>query len=64
MPLTIFAFLERLLELDPGTCADRLLARQLGLAEAVFDGIERDFNVIADGDFDFALVVLKLFDRG
>ena len=50
--LTVF---ERLLEIDPGARANCFFARQLGLAKAVFNGIQRDFDLIADRDAAFDL---------
>ena len=55
-----FTCFESLLKLNPGTCADRFLTGKLGLTEAVFNGIERDFDFISHRDLAFALVVLKL----
>ena len=40
-----------------------LVARQDGVAVAVFDGVDGDRDEIADLDFDFALVVLEFVDR-
>src|SRR5690606_11049436 len=40
-----------------------LLARQTGFARAIFDAVERDFDVVADADFDLTALVLELLDR-
>ncbi len=45
---------ERLLELDPAFLAARLVARDDGLAEGVFDALEIDLDLIADLDVAFA----------
>ena len=55
--------LERLFEARPGAGALGLFTREAGFARTVFDAVERDFNVVADDDFDLAAVVLELFDR-
>src|SRR5690606_39086658 len=57
-----FLFFEGLFEAGPGAGALGLLARQPGLARAVLDAVERDFHIIAHGDFDLAALVLELFD--
>jgi hypothetical protein len=57
------ALLEGLLEHRPGAGALGLLARQAGLAEAVLDGVERNLDLVADADFEFALLVLELLGR-
>ena len=54
--------LERGLEALPGAGALGLLAREACFAGAVFDAVQRDFDVVADGDFDFAALVLELLD--
>ena len=54
------ALLERLLEARPGARALGFLARQARLAEAVLDGVERHFDVVADFDFELAALVEKL----
>ena len=56
-----FTLIERLLEACPGAGALGLLARQPSFAEAVLDGIQRNFDVVAHGDFQFAILVVKLF---
>ncbi len=56
------AFLESLLEFGPGACADRFFPRQARFAEAVFNGIQRDLDLIADGDSAVRLVGPELFD--
>ncbi len=57
------ALLERRLETLPGAGALGLFARQTRLARAVFDAVERDFDFVADGDFELAALVLELLDR-
>ena len=54
------ALLERLLEARPGARALGFLARQARLAEAVLDGVERHFDLVADFDFELAALVEKL----
>src|SRR5688572_11784813 len=54
--------LECLLQARPGARALGLLARQARLAVAVLDAVERDFHVVADGDFDLTAFVLELLD--
>ncbi len=44
----------RLLQVVPHQRALGLLARQLGFAEAVFDGVEGDLHLVADLDFELA----------
>ncbi len=56
------AGLERGLERQPRGEALGLVARQDGVAVAVFDGVDRDGNEVADLDFDFALIVLEFVD--
>ena len=56
-----FALLEGLFEARPRARALGLLARQARFAEAVFDGVERHFDVIADFDFELAALVVELF---
>ena len=46
------ALLERGLEALPGAGALGLLARETRFAGAVFDAVERNFDFVADGDFD------------
>src|SRR5690606_1535005 len=55
--------LERLFEPRPGARTLGLLARQTGFARAIFDAVERDFDVVADADFDLTALVLELLDR-
>ena len=55
--------LERGLEALPGTGALGLLAGEARFAGAVLDAVQRDFDIVADGDFDFAAFVLELRDR-
>jgi hypothetical protein len=57
------AGLERGLQAQPGGQALGLVARQDGVAVAVFDGVDGHRDEIADLDFKFALVVLELFNR-
>ena len=57
------ALLERLFEASPSASALGFLARQTRLAEAVLDGIERHFDVVADFDFELAAFVEKLIGR-
>src|SRR5690606_40482076 len=57
-----FAGLERLLETRPGARTLRLLARQPGLAEAVLHRVEGDFDLVADGHFELAVVIVELLD--
>ena len=57
------AGLERLLERHPGGEALGLVARQDGVAVAVFDGVDGHRDEVADLDFEFALVVLEFVDR-
>ncbi len=54
------ALLERLLEPRPSARALGFLARQARLAEAVLDGVERHFDLVADFDFELAALVEKL----
>ena len=53
---------ECLFESRPGAGALGLLARQARLAGAVFDGVERDFDLIAGLDLDLAAFVLELLE--
>ena len=57
------AGLERFLERQPRGEALGLVARQDGVAVAVFDGVDRDGDEVAELDFEFALVVLEFVDR-
>src|SRR6202040_3359527 len=50
----LFVVLERLFELAPALLAARLVARQHGLAEGVFDAFEIDLDSIADLDLGIA----------
>ena len=51
-PETIDALLHRGFEIVPGLEALGLVARQLGLAVAVFEALDRDGDEIAGLDFD------------
>ena len=53
---------QRVLERQPRGQALGLVARQDGVAVAVFDGVDGDRDEVADLDFEFALVVLEFFD--
>src|SRR5690606_36382532 len=55
--------LECLFETRPGASALCLLARQPGLTRAVFDAVERDFDIVPDADFHLTTVILELLDR-
>ncbi len=55
--------LERGFEALPGAGALGLLAGEARFAGAVLDAVQRDFDIVADGDFDFAAFVLELRDR-
>ena len=57
------AFVEGLLEARPGARALGLFARQARLAGAVFDRVERHFDLVARLDLDFAVLVLELVER-
>ena len=57
------ALLHRGFEVVPGLEALGLVAREPGLAVAVFEAFDGDGDEIAGLDFDFALVVLEFFDR-
>ena len=63
MPVTISAFSNAFSSRVHGASALGLLARQARLAEAVFDGVERDLDVVAGLDFELARVVLELLER-
>src|SRR4029078_2805464 len=52
--------LERLLQARPGAGTLGLLARQARFAVAVLDAVERDFHVVADGDFHLTALVPEL----
>jgi hypothetical protein len=52
-----------LFQAHPGSQALGLVARQDGVAVAVFDGVDGHGDEIAFLDFDFALVVLEFVDR-
>ncbi len=62
MPVTISSASKAFSRWRPGLGALGLFARQAGFAEAVFDGIQPDFDFIADLDFQLAVVVVELFD--
>jgi len=57
-----FGFAERFFETGPGASALGFFAREARFAGAVFDGVESDFDFVADLDFDFTTLVLELFD--
>jgi hypothetical protein len=57
-----FAGLERVLERQPRGQALGLVARQDGVAVAVFDRVDGHRHEIADLDFELALVVLEFFN--
>ena len=50
-PVTFSLLLEGLLELGPAFLAARLVARQHGFAERVFDALEIDLDHVADLEF-------------
>ena len=52
-------FVERFFQIVPGRDALGLVARQDGVAIAVFQTFDGDFNVVIDGDFKFAPVVAE-----
>src|SRR5581483_976494 len=56
------ALLERLLQAVPGADALGFLLREARLAEAVLDGLQRDFDLIADGDLDLAILGGEFLD--
>jgi hypothetical protein len=58
-----FAGFQGLFQAHPGSQALGGVARQDGVAVTVFDGADGHRHEVADLDFDFALVVLELFDR-
>src|SRR6185312_14869386 len=51
---------ERLLELAPALLAARLVARQHGLAERIFDTVEKHLDLVTDLDFAFAAVSFSI----
>ncbi len=57
------AVVHGLVEIVPGGDALGLVARQAGFAVAVFEHLDGDQDEVARVDFDFAAVVLELFDR-
>ncbi|MNC27163.1 hypothetical protein D3C75_753260 [compost metagenome] len=54
---------ERSFQNDPALGALGLLAGQLGLAEAIFHGVQRDVNFVTNLDGQFALLIVELLDR-
>src|SRR6202040_1223025 len=50
----LLVVVERLLELAPAFFAARLVARQHGLAERIFDAVEKYLDLVADLEFAFA----------
>ena len=67
LPLTVpvddLARFHRFFQRQPRGQALGLVARQDGVAEAVFQRFDRDGNEVAGLDFEFAAVVLEFFDR-
>ena len=61
--LHLFVVLERLFELAPAFFAARLVARQHGLAERIFDSFEIDFDDVADLDLVLAARSLEFAHR-
>ena len=57
------AFFQRFFQVHPGGEALGLVARQAGLAEAVFEGLDRHADEIADLDVKHARVAAELFER-
>ena len=55
--------LQRLVEIEPRSEALGLFARKLGRAVAVFDGVDRNLDEIADAHFELTAVVAELVDR-
>ena len=62
-PVTVALLCLRFFELVPHQRALGFFAREQGLAEAIFDGVERDLDFVADCDFELALFVAELLDR-
>ena len=58
-----FAGFQGFFQAHPGSQALGVVARQDGVAVAVFDGVDGHGHEVADLDFEFALVVLEFFDR-
>ena len=54
MPFDLLAGLERLLQIEPGRHALRLVARQARRAVAVLERLDRDADEIAELDLDLA----------
>jgi hypothetical protein len=52
-----------LFEPGPGARALGFFARQARFAVAVFEGIQRHLDGVADLDVEFAVFIVKLFDR-
>ena len=63
VPVTNSPDSSELLERQPRGQALGLVARQDGVAVAVFDGVDGDRDEVADLDFELALVVLEFVDR-
>ncbi len=57
------ALLHRLFKLVPHHRALGFLARQHGLAEAVFERIQRHLDLVTDANVDLAFLVTELLDR-
>ena len=55
--------LEGFFQFVPHHGALGFLARQHGFAEAIFEGVQRHLDFVADGDVELACVVTELFDR-
>src|SRR5438477_5317257 len=59
----LFVVLERLLELAPAFLAARLVARQHGFAERIFDAVEEHLDFVADLEVAFAAGSCELAQR-
>ena len=62
-PSTFSLALESLFELDPALLAARLVARDDGFAERVFDAFEIDFDFIADPGAAIAAMAGEFLER-